>query len=296
MPWLKLRLRADKERAQEFADALENLGALAVSLEDAGNEPQFDVGQGDTAAWNDTWVSGLFPIDASPRTLVDRLARDCALAALPPHDVEFVADQNWARAWMDHFKPLRFGQRLWVCPSWLTPPDPDAVTILLDPGLAFGSGTHATTALCLEWLERQALAAKTIIDYGCGSGILAIAALKLGARAAWGVDTDPQALIVSRENAVRNGIGAELTLLPPEQLPAGLQADIVIANILAGPLISLAGRLTESVTPGSWLVLSGLLANQTREVSKHYVKNFDFTEEIRGDWALLSGVRHAPAG
>ena len=180
MPWLKLRLRADKERAQGFADALENLGALAVSLEDAGDEPQFDVGRGDTPTWNDTWVSGLFPIDSSPQSLFDRLARDCAPATLPPHDVEFVPDQDWARAWMGQFKPLRFGQRLWVCPSWLTPPDPDAVTILLDPGLAFGSGTHATTALCLEWLERQALAAKTVIDYGCGSGILAIAALRVG--------------------------------------------------------------------------------------------------------------------
>lgn len=295
MPWLKLRLRADKERAQEFADALENLGALAVSLEDAGDEPQFDVGQHETAAWTDTWVTGLFPVDSSPQTLLDRLARDCALGAAPPHDVELVPDQDWARAWMEHFKPLRFGQRLWVCPSWLTPPDPGAVTILLDPGLAFGSGTHATTALCLEWLERQALAAKTIIDYGCGSGILAIAALKLGARAAWGIDTDPQALAVSRDNAARNGIGAELTLRSPERMPAGLQADIVIANILAGPLIELAGRLTESVTPGGCLVLSGLLANQAQEVSEHYMKNIDFTVEIRGDWALLSGVRRAPA-
>jgi len=295
MPWLKLRLRTDKERAQRFADALENLGALAVSLEDAGDEPRFDLGRGDTAAWNDTWVNGLFPIDSSPQTLFDRLAHDRVLGALPPHDVEFVPDQDWARAWMEQFKPLRFGQRLWVCPSWLAPPDPDAVTILLDPGLAFGSGTHATTALCLEWLERQPLADKTIIDCGCGSGILAIAALKLGASAAWGIDTDPQALAVSRENAVHNGIGAELILLPPEQMAAELQTDIVIANILAGPLIELADRLTESVSPGGWLVLSGLLARQAREVSEHYVKYFDFTVETRGDWALLSGIRHTPA-
>lgn len=295
MPWLKLRLRTDKERAQRFADALENLGALAVSLEDAGDEPQFDLGLGDTAVWNDTWINGLFPIDSSPQTLLDRLARDRVLGALPPHDVDFVPDQDWGRAWMEHFKPLRFGQRLWVCPSWLASPDPDAVTILLDPGLAFGSGTHATTALCLEWLERQPLADKTIIDCGCGSGILAIAALKLGASAAWGIDTDPQALAVSRDNAVRNGIGAELILLPPEQLAAGLQTDIVIANILAGPLIELADRLTESVSPGGWLILSGLLANQIREVSEHYVKCFDFTVETRGDWALLSGIRHIPA-
>jgi len=291
MPWLRLRLRADKDHAQTIADALENLGALVVSLEDAGDQPQFDIGGGENALWNDTWVSGLFPIDASPQTLLDQLVCDCALATPPPHDVELVPDQDWARTWMDRFKPLRFGQRLWVCPSWLTPPDPGAVTILLDPGLAFGSGTHATTALCLEWLERRTLTQKTVIDYGCGSGILAIAALKLGARAAFGIDTDPQAIEVSRENAARNGVEPELTLLLPEQAPARLCADIVIANILAGPLIELAGRLTQSVTPGGWLVLSGLLADQVEEVSKHYVQDFDLTSEIREDWALLSGVR-----
>lgn len=291
MPWLKLRLRADKARATVIADALENLGAQAVSLEDAGDEPQFDVGQPNAAAWSDTWVSGLFPIETSPLGVLEQLARDTALSPLPPHDVEFVADQDWERSWMERYEPLRFGQRLWVCPSWLTPPDPSAVTIMLDPGLAFGSGTHATTALCLEWLERQSLTGKTVIDYGCGSGILAIAALKLGARAAWGIDTDPQALAVSRENAARNGIGPELTLLLPEQASAGLVADIVLANILAKPLMEMAGRLTALVRPGGGLALSGLLANQTEEVSRHYVQDFDLTVEIRDDWALLGGVR-----
>ena len=291
MPWLKLRLRADKARAQTIADAIENLGALAVSLEDAGDEPQFDLGQPEAAAWSDTWVSGLFPIEASPLGLLEQLACDGGLSPLPPHDVEFVADQDWERSWMERYRPLRFGQRLWVCPSWLTPPDPSAVTVVLDPGLAFGSGTHATTALCLEWLERQSLTNKTVVDYGCGSGILAIAALKLGARAAWGIDTDPQALDVSRENAARNGIGSELTLLLPAQAPAGLCADSVIANILAGPLIELAGRLTELVRPGGGLALSGLLVGQTEEVSKHYAQDFDLTTEIREDWALLNGVR-----
>jgi len=293
MPWLKLRLRADKARATAIADALENLGALAVSLEDAGDEPQFDLGQPGAAAWSDTWVSGLFPIETSPLGVLEQLARDAGLSPLPPHDVEFVADQDWERSWMERYRPLRFGQRLWVCPSWLTPPDPSAVTIMLDPGLAFGSGTHATTALCLEWLERQTLTGKTVIDYGCGSGILAIAALKLGARAAWGIDTDPQALAVSRENATRNGIGPELTLLLPEQALADLAADIVLANILAGPLMELAGRLMALVRPGGGLALSGILANQAEGVSKHYVQDFDLTKEIRDDWALLSGTRRA---
>lgn len=291
MPWLKLRLRADKAQAQVIADTLENLGALAVSLEDAGDEPQFDLGQPEAAAWSDTWVSGLFPIGTSPLGVLEQLARDTALSPLPPHDVELVADEDWERSWMERYEPLRFGQRLWVCPSWLTPPDPSAVTIMLDPGLAFGSGTHATTALCLEWLERQSLTGKTVIDYGCGSGILAIAAVKLGARAAWGIDTDPQALAVSRENAARNGIGSELTLLLPEQAPAGMIADIVLANILAKPLMELAGRLKTLVRPSGGLALSGLLANQTEEVSRHYVQDFDLTVEIRDDWALLRGVR-----
>lgn len=293
MPWIKLRLRADKVQAPAIADALENLGALAVSLEDAGDEPQFDLGQPAAAAWSDTWVSGLFPIEISPLGLLEQLARDAALDSLPPHDVEFVADQDWERSWMEHYRPLRFGQRLWVCPSWLAPPDPSAVTIMLDPGLAFGSGTHATTALCLEWLERQSLTDKTVIDYGCGSGILAIAALKLGARAAWGIDIDPQALAVSCENAARNGVGPELTLLLPEQAPEDLDADLVLANILAKPLMELAGRLTILVRPGGGLAISGLLANQTEEVSRHYVQDFDLTKELRDDWALLSGVRRA---
>jgi ribosomal protein L11 methyltransferase len=194
---------------------------------------------------------------------------------------------------MERYRPLRFGQRLWVCPSWLVPPDLGAVTIMLDPGLAFGSGSHATTALCLEWLERQSLTGKSVIDYGCGSGILAIAALKLGARAAWGIDTDPQALAVSRENAARNGIGPELTLFLPAQAPADMRADRVLANILAGPLMELAARLTAMVRPGGGLALSGMLANQAEEVSKHYMQDFDLTLETRDDWVLLSGIRRA---
>ncbi len=290
MPWLKLRLRADKERAQACADTLERLGALAVSLEDAGDEPQFDIGQSEPEAWNDTWVSGLFPIDTSAQTLLDQLAQDCALTD-PPYDVELVPDQDWERVWMDRFKPLRFGQRLWVCPSWLTPPDPGAVTIILDPGLAFGTGTHATTALCLEWLARQSLAGQTLADYGCGSGILAIAALKLGARRAYGVDCDPQALAVSRENAARNAVAERLELLTPETLAPGLCVDVVQANILAGPLMALAGVLTRLVRPGGRLVLSGLLAEQVDEVSVHYGEDFRFTREIREGWAMLCGTR-----
>ncbi len=290
MSWLKFRLRADKERAQACADTLERLGALAVSLEDAGDEPQFDIGQSEPAAWNDTWVSGLFPINTSPQTLLDRIAQDCALTD-PPYDVELVPDQDWARVWMDRFKPLRFGQHLWVCPSWLTPPDPGAVTIILDPGLAFGTGTHATTALCLEWLARQSLAGKTLVDYGCGSGILAIAALKLGARRVYGVDCDPQALAVSRENAARNAVAERLELLTPEALAPGLCVDVVLANILAGPLVALAGALTRMVRPGGRLVLSGLLAEQVDEVSVHYGEDFRFTREIREGWAMLCGTR-----
>jgi ribosomal protein L11 methyltransferase len=191
---------------------------------------------------------------------------------------------------MAHYKPLQVGHGLWVVPSWCEMPEPDAVNIILDPGLAFGTGDHPTTSLCLEWLADQTLTNKMILDYGCGSGILSIAALKLGAREAYAVDIDAQALEVTRRNAVHNGIHSGLNVMLPSELPADLQADIVIANILFGTLIELAPQIKTRVRPGGWLVLSGLLGNdQATEVRPYYEPPFKFTLHERQKWMLLAG-------
>lgn len=193
---------------------------------------------------------------------------------------------------MDNFQPMRFGQRLWIVPSWHEAPDAQAVNLLLDPGLAFGTGTHPTTALCLEWLDAQALDGVQVLDFGCGSGILAIAALLLGAREAIGTDIDVQALEASRDNAGRNGIAdARLSLFLPEQLPA-LQADVLVANILAGPLVSLAPQLSGLIRPGGLLALSGILAEQGQEVADAYAEAFDLDPiVVRDGWVRISGRR-----
>lgn len=193
---------------------------------------------------------------------------------------------------MDNFHPMRFGQRLWIVPSWHAAPEPDAVNLLLDPGLAFGTGTHPTTALCLEWLDAQPLDGMQVLDFGCGSGILAIAALLLGAEHAVGTDIDVQALEASRDNAGRNGIDpARLPLYLPEQLPQG-QADVVVANILAGPLVDLAPRIIERVKPGGRLALSGILLEQAEEVRSAYTSQFDLDPTAEKDgWVRITGVR-----
>lgn len=193
---------------------------------------------------------------------------------------------------MDNFHPMRFGQRLWIVPSWHAAPEPDAVNLLLDPGLAFGTGTHPTTALCLEWLDAQPLDGMQVLDFGCGSGILAIAALLLGAEHAVGTDIDVQALEASRDNAGRNGIDpARFPLYLPEQLPQG-QADVVVANILAGPLVALAPRIIERVKPGGRLALSGILLEQAEEVRAAYTSQFDLDPTAEKDgWVRITGVR-----
>jgi len=186
---------------------------------------------------------------------------------------------------------MHFGANLWVVPSWLTPPEPDAANIILDPGMAFGTGTHATTAMCLEWLAAHPPRNLEVIDYGCGSGILAIAALKLGAAHALATDTDPQALTVSHENAERNQVTGRLALYLPDALPAQASADVLLANILAGPLVQLAPRLTALVRPGGRLILSGLLASQVAEVETAYATHFVFERRVHDGWAMLAAQK-----
>ncbi len=294
MTWLQVTLGTTRDEAQRLGDALEEAGAVAVSLEGADAEPLFESDWHDSApVWRNTRVAALFEADADVAGAMAMVATLLGRAEPPPYTTETVADQDWARVWMERWQPMRFGANLWIVPSWLPAPDPQAVNITLDPGMAFGTGTHATTAMCLEWLAAHPPCGLAVIDYGCGSGILAIAALKLGARHALGTDTDPQALVTSRENAERNAVAGDLDLVLPDAVPAAATAEVVLANILAGPLVALAPRLTQLVRPGGTLVLSGLLATQADEVEAAYAGHFTFERRLREEWAMLTGRRRA---
>jgi ribosomal protein L11 methyltransferase len=291
MPWLQVRLAITPEQAEPYEDALLGVGAVSVTFMDAEDQPIFEPDLGTTPLWTHTHLLALFEDGTDEAALLAHLQLLTG-GELPQHQVEIVEDQDWERSWMDNFKPMRFGRRLWIVPSWHEAPEPEAVNLLLDPGLAFGTGTHPTTALCLEWLDGQELAGDTVLDFGCGSGILAIAALLLGAKRALGTDIDPQALEASRDNATRNGIDPALfPVYLPADLPTG-QADVVVANILAGPLVSLAGQLTSLVKPGGRLALSGILAEQAEEVRAAYADAFELepTAEREG-WVRISGRR-----
>ena len=292
MPWLQVRLAISPEQAQTYEDALLEVGAVSVTFMDAEDQPIFEPDLGTTPLWSHTHLLALFEADTDADAVFAHLHLLTG-AALPEHQAEVIADQDWERSWMDNFQPMRFGQRLWIVPSWHAAPEPDAVNLLLDPGLAFGTGTHPTTALCLEWLDGQDLQGCNLLDFGCGSGILAIAALLLGAKQAVGTDIDYQAIEASRDNAERNGIDASrLPLYLPEQLPAE-QADVVVANILAGPLVALAPQITSLVKPGGRLALSGILAEQGEDVAAAYADAFDLDPLcIRDGWVRISGRRH----
>lgn len=291
MSWLQIRLAVTPENAAHYEDLLLNLGAVSVTFMDAEDQPIYEPELGTTPLWSKTHLLGLFD-DSLGSTALDQQLRDNLSEPRPDYSIEELPEQDWERSWMDDFQPMRFGKKLWVVPSWHSAPVPDAVNMLLDPGLAFGTGTHPTTALCLEWLDGQSLDGCRVIDFGCGSGILAIAALLLGAQHATCTDIDPQALDATADNAGRNRIAAErLSLHLPADLPAQAE-DVVLANILAGPLVELAPQLTALCRPGGRLVLSGILAEQANEVRHAYAEHFllDDTCELDG-WVRISGIR-----
>ena len=291
MPWLQVRLAISPEQAETYEDALLEVGAVSVTFMDAEDQPIFEPELNTTPLWTHTHLLALFEADTDANAVFAHLQL-LTDAELPEHQAEVIEDQDWERSWMDNFHPMRFGQRLWIVPSWHAAPEPGAVNLLLDPGLAFGTGTHPTTALCLEWLDGQALQDCEVLDFGCGSGILAIAALLLGAKHAVGTDIDVQALEASRDNAGRNGIAEALfPLYLPEDLPAQ-QADVLVANILAGPLVSLAPQLATLVKSGGRLALSGILAEQGEEVAAAYAADFDLDPIANRDgWVRISGRR-----
>jgi ribosomal protein L11 methyltransferase len=290
-PWLQLTMEALHHSPEQLENALLQAGALAITLQDAGNQPVLEPLPGETLLWSHTRVTGLFAAQTDIQTVKQKLRQTLGSDDLPGCYSEPLEERDWIRAWRDDCHSLRFGQRLWVCPTDQAPPDPEAVNVWLDPGLAFGTGTHPTTALCLEWLDSADLNAKTVIDYGCGSGILAIAAAKLGARQVWAMDIDPQALLATHRNAVRNGIGGCLSLGMPEELPP-LPVDILLANILAGPLIELAPRFSILVRKQGRLMLSGILEQQAATVQAAFQYEFDFSPpRQREEWVLLEAVR-----
>jgi len=292
MPWQQLSLEAGDLNPQQLSAFFEEQGALSVSFEDAANQPLFEPAPGTTPLWSATRITALFEATADLSALKQRLASTFGATVVERLHEDTLQDQDWERVWLDHFHPMQFGRRLWVCPAGQRPAyDKDAVFIDLDPGLAFGTGTHATTALCLQWLDEHPPDNQRVLDYGCGSGILAIAALKLGASAVWAVDIDEQALWASRENAARNGVDSGLMSGLPEALP-DQRFDVLLANILANPLIELASRLAGLLRAGGDLVLSGILAEQAEAVRAAYERWFSLSETVERDgWVLLHGVR-----
>ena len=291
-PWLQLTLEALDHAPEQLEDALLQAGALAVTLEDAGDQPVLEPAPGETPLWAHTRITGLFDAQTDIEVVKKQLRRFLHTSDLPECRLTALEERDWVRAWLDHFHPMRFGRRLWICPTCQTPPDPEAVNIRLDPGLAFGTGAHPSTALCLEWLDSADLRRQTLLDYGCGSGILAIAAAKLGAQRVWAVDIDPQALMASDDNAAENEVEDRIELADPAELPAALTVDILIANILAGVLIRLAPELARRVKPGGRLALAGILEAHADAVQAVFNRDFIFgPRRQREDWVLLEGRR-----
>ncbi|TRY16386.1 50S ribosomal protein L11 methyltransferase [Shewanella hanedai] len=292
MPWIQLKIDTDNEHADTLSDLLMEVGSLSITLEDGKDTPIYEPTLGEAPLWNHTVLTALFEADRDLNIVVEELKLLPYLGNDFSYKIEQVEDKDWEREWMDNFHPIKFGDRLWICPSWREIPDPTAVNIILDPGLAFGTGTHPTTALCLEWLDGLNFDNKEVIDFGCGSGILAVAALKLGATKVTGIDIDYQAIDASKANAERNGVEDQLALYLPEDQPADLKADILVANILAGPLRELAPLIAEKVKPGGLLALSGLLQEQALEVAEFYTQWFDMDEPAHKDeWSRLTGIR-----
>ncbi len=301
MPWLELTLTLPARDQDRIEAALEDLGALSITLRDADAETPderaiFEPGVGETPLWSMIVMDALFEATTDRGNVLQVLIE--RVPELEPAQIDFrdIADQDWTRVWMDQFKPMQFGRRLWIYPWNIEPPDvADTVIVRLDPGLAFGTGTHPTTALCLEWLDGLNLHDQQVIDFGCGSGILALAALKLGAASVIGIDNDPQAITATIDNAERNGVNDRLQVFLSDQFDADqllASADALVANILAGPLGELAPQLAAFVKPGGKLALSGILCEQADDLVVRYAEWFgDLLVTTHGDWVRICATR-----
>lgn len=294
MPWLTLTVDTDAEHAEALSEALLELGALSVDLldADAGTPDEQAIfgepGEPPPGVWQHNRVSALFEDDRDAVAILREAAIRIGLKEIPEYRIETLADNDWVRLTQSQFDPIPISSRLWIVPTWHTPSDPDAINIILDPGLAFGTGSHPTTRLCLRWLDDNLKGGESVLDYGCGSGILAIAALKLGAARAVGVDVDSQAVIASRDNAVANQAG-NVQFYQPDDVPQG-SYDLVVANILTNPLRMLAPLLANATRQGGQIVLSGILEEQAQDVMNIYQQWFDLNTPIFEDgWSCLSG-------
>ena len=297
MQWRQFVMDLDALDPATVESIFSRLGACSVTLSDAGDDPVLEPGPGETPLWSNTRVTGLFSGDTDMDAFRGALAAELGVETLPKHHVEELADCAWEREWLKDFGPMRFGERLWICPTGESvggpPTEAPPAIVHLDPGLAFGTGTHPTTAMCLEWLDGVDLEGKTLLDYGCGSGVLAIAALKLGCVSATGMDIDPQAVTATRQNATDNGIGENLVVTVS---PDGIEGefDVVVANILAGPLVQFADSITSLLARDGMLALSGVLCEQADEVMQAYGHWIEFDEpEFREQdgqtWSRLTG-------
>jgi ribosomal protein L11 methyltransferase len=292
MSWLQIKFTTTIEQQESLEDALLAAGAVSITYQDAADQPILEPGLNETPLWQELLLIALLPADINSKETLAVVAEHFN-SELPSHRVEILEDKDWVRQWMDSYQPLQFAQNLWICPSWKEPVDPNAVNILLDPGLAFGTGTHPTTAMCLRQLAAMDLQGKTIIDYGTGSGILAIAALLLGAKSVVATDIDPQALSATKENAQRNGISAEQLSCYLAGEEPNEPADIVIANILAGPLVELAPSLSKLCVAGGELLLSGLLIEQQTAIETGYPAFKLHTRHTEQEWLCLYGNKLA---
>ncbi|MCG2575543.1 50S ribosomal protein L11 methyltransferase [Dechloromonas sp. XY25] len=295
MSWQNVSFLTDVSHAEPMCDALLEAGALSASIEDADagtpdEQPQFgEPGSVNTPGWNRSKVVVLLEPDADVAAVLSEAAQIIGLAEVPFFTVEPVAEQNWVQLTQSQFDPIRVSERLWIVPSWHESPDPAAINLILDPGMAFGTGSHPTTRLCLEWLERNVADGCTVLDYGCGSGILAIAAARLGAGHVAGVDIDPQAVEAAKANAERNGVTA---LFADSAVPVAGEYDVVVANILSNPLRVLAPAICAHVRSGGWLALSGILREQVDEIVAIYAQWIPLqVADVREDWVCLSGTR-----
>lgn len=289
--WIQVQFVTSREEAPELEDLFLDAGALAVTLQDNEDNPIFEPELGETPLWQNTRITALFDADFDGNACAKQIAQAFS-GQLAHQKIELLENKDWERAWMEHYTPMKFGENLWIVPSWTDAPDPEATNLLLDPGLAFGTGTHPTTALCLTWLSEQEVKDAHVLDWGCGSGVLAIAALLLGADTAEGIDIDHQALAATTSNADRNNIDQDRLHLGLIDSYSGERADITIANILAGPLVELAPTLAEATKEGGKIVLSGILREQADAICEAYRNWFDLNPvAVLDDWVRIDGTK-----
>lgn len=297
MKWLQIHITVDQAQVEFTETLLSSLGAVSVTLDDAENQDLLEPLPGETPLWNKVIVTGIYAQEDDEQ--LDVAALETFITAQMPNTPirsEFLEDQVWERSWMDYYEPIQIGEKFWIVPEWLEPPESDAVNIKLDPGLAFGTGNHASTFLCLQWLGKTDLKNKVVIDYGCGSGILGVAALLLGAKKVYATDIDPQAVLATRQNAELNGVLDGLFVDLPEAFNlafAAQQADVLVANILAGPLMALAEDFSTLIKPQAEFALAGVIEEQVEDVSKVYSQFFEVldVEKREENWCRISGKR-----